>query len=57
MKEKKEDSRIDLARAFLGAAIRRLEAIGIYIESVRIKRNEDGSLKSIVLSYEDREIL
>lgn len=57
MKEKKEDSRIDLARAFLGAAIRRFEAIGIYIESVRIKRNEDGSLKSIVLSYEDREIL
>ena len=57
MKEKKEDSRIDLARAFLGTAIRHFEAIGIYIESVRIKRNEDGSLKSIVLSYEDREIL
>ncbi len=56
MKETKEN-RIEAVRAFLAAAIRRFEAIGIYIESVRIKRNEDGSLKSIVLSYEDREIL
>lgn len=53
MKETKEN-RIDAVRAFLAAANKQFEAQGIYLERVLLKRDENGSLTGITLSYEDR---
>lgn len=53
MKETKEN-RIEAVRAFLAAANKQFEAQGIYLERVLLKRDENGSLTGITLSYEDR---
>ena len=52
MKETKEN-RIDAVRAFLIAANNQLEAQGIRLERVIFKRDEDGKLSGVRLSYED----
>ena len=53
MKETKEN-RIEAVRAFLAAANKQFEAQGIYLERVLLKRDENGSLTGITLSYKDR---
>lgn len=45
--------RIDSVRAFLEAANRQFEAQGIRLERVIFKRDEDGKLSGVRLSYED----
>ena len=52
MKETKEN-RIDAVRAFLKAANKQFEAQGIRLERVIFKRDEDGKLSGVRLSYED----
>lgn len=52
MKETKEN-RIDAVRAFLIAANNQFEAHGIRLERVIFKRDEDGKLSGVRLSYED----
>ena len=52
MKETKEN-RIDAVRAFLIAANTQFEAQGIRLERVIFKRDEEGKLSGIRLSYED----
>ena len=52
MKETKEN-RIDSVRAFLIAANKQFEAQGIRLERVIFKRDEDGKLSGVRLSYED----
>ena len=52
MKETKEN-RIDAVRAFLIAANKQFEAQGIRLERVIFKRDEDGKLSGVRLSYED----
>lgn len=52
MKETKE-KRIDAVRAFLIAANKQFEAQGIRLERVIFKRDEDGKLSGVRLSYED----
>ena len=52
MKETKEH-RIDAVRAFLAAANKQFEAQGIRLERVIFKRDEDGKLSGVRLSYED----
>lgn len=52
MKETKEN-RIDAVRAFLAAANKQFEAQGIRLERVIFKRDEDGKLSGVRLSYED----
>lgn len=52
MKETKEN-RIDAVRAFLIAANNQFEAQGIRLERVIFKRDEDGKLSGVRLSYED----
>lgn len=52
MKETKEN-RIDAVRAFLIAANKQFEAQGIRLERVIFKRDEDGKISGIRLSYED----
>lgn len=49
------EDRIEAVKSFIEASNKHFEAWGIYLESVRIKRNEDGSLASIEISYEDRK--
>lgn len=48
------EKKIDAVRAFLIAANKQFEAQGIYLERVLLKRDENGSLTGITLSYEDR---
>ena len=52
MKETKEN-RIDAVRAFLIAANTQFEAQGIRLARVIFKRDEDGKLSGVRLSYED----
>ena len=52
MKETKEN-RIDAVRAFLIAANTQFEAQGIRLERVIFKRDEEGTLSGVRLSYED----
>lgn len=52
MKETKEN-RIDAVRAFLIAANTQFEAQGIRLERVIFKRDEEGKLSGVRLSYED----
>lgn len=52
MKETKEN-RIEAVRAFLIAANKQFEAQGIRLERVIFKRDEDGKLSGVRLSYED----
>lgn len=52
MKETKEN-RIDAVRAFLAAANKQFEAQGIRLERVIFKRDEEGKLSGVRLSYED----
>lgn len=52
MKETKEN-RIDAVRAFLIAANKQFEAQGIRLERVIFKRDEEGKLSGVRLSYED----
>ncbi len=52
MKETKEN-RIDAVMAFLIAANTQFEAQGIRLERVIFKRDEDGKLSGVRLSYED----
>lgn len=52
MKETKEN-RIDAVRAFLIAANNQFEAQGIRLERVIFKRDEEGNLSGVRLSYED----
>lgn len=52
MKETKEN-RIDAVRAFLIAANNQFEAQGIRLERVIFKRDEEGKLSGVRLSYED----
>lgn len=48
------EKKIDAVRAFLIAANKQFEDQGIYLERVLLKRDENGSLTGITLSYEDR---
>ena len=52
MKETKEN-RIEAVRAFLAAANKQFEAQGIRLERVIFKRDEEGKLSGVRLSYED----
>lgn len=52
MKETKEN-RIEAVRAFLIAANKQFEAQGIRLERVIFKRDEEGKLSGVRLSYED----
>lgn len=52
MKETKEN-RIEAVRAFLIAANKQFEAQGIRLERVIFKRDEEGRLSGVRLSYED----
>lgn len=52
MKETKEN-RIEAVRAFIAAANKQFEAQGIRLERVIFKRDEDGKLSGVRLSYED----
>jgi hypothetical protein len=52
MKETKEN-RIEAVRAFLIAANNQFEAQGIRLERVIFKRDEEGKLSGVRLSYED----
>ena len=52
MKENNEN-KIDAVRAFLIAANNQFEAQGIRLERVIFKRDEDGKLSGVRLSYED----
>lgn len=45
--------RIDSVRAFLEAANRQFEEQGIRLDRVIFKRDEDGNVLSVRLSYED----
>ena len=45
--------RIDSVRAFLEAANRQFEEQGIRLDRVILKRDEDGNVLSVRLSYED----
>ena len=52
--EENNEKKIEAVRAFLIAANTQFEAQGIYLERVLLKRDENGSLTGITLSYEDR---
>ena len=52
--EENNEKKIEAVRAFLAAANKQVEAQGIYLERVLLKRDENGSLTGITLSYEDR---
>ena len=52
--EENNEKKIEAVRAFLAAANKQFEAQGIYLERVLLKRDENGSLTGITLSYEDR---
>lgn len=52
--EENNEKKIDAVRAFLIAANKQFEAQGIYLERVLLKRDENGFLTGITLSYEDR---
>lgn len=45
--------RIDSVRAFLEAANRQFEEQGIRLDRVIFKRDDDGNVLSVRLSYED----
>lgn len=45
----------DRARGFLAAVIREWDSQGLYIKAVKVKRNEEGELQGILLTYEERE--
>ena len=51
--EENNEKKIEAVRAFLAAANTQFEAQGIYLERVLLKRDENGSLTGITLSYED----
>ncbi len=45
---------IEEIRGFLEAANKQFEQGGIYLQRVLFKRNDDGMLTGLSLSYEDR---
>lgn len=47
------EKKIDAVRAFLIAANTQFEAQGIRLDRVIFKRDEDGNVLSVRLSYED----
>lgn len=51
--EENNEKKIDAVRAFLIAANTQFEAQGIRLERVIFKRDEDGKLSGVRLSYED----
>ena len=51
--EENNENKIDAVRAFLIAANNQFEAQGIRLERVIFKRDEDGKLSGVRLSYED----
>lgn len=51
--EENNENKIDAVRAFLAAANKQFEAQGIRLERVIFKRDEDGKLSGVRLSYED----
>lgn len=51
--EENNEKKIDAVRAFLIAANKQFEAQGIRLERVIFKRDEDGKLSGVRLSYED----
>lgn len=51
--EENNEKKIDAVRAFLIAANNQFEAQGIRLERVIFKRDEDGKLSGVRLSYED----
>lgn len=51
--EENNEKKIDAVRAFLIAANKQFEAQGIRLERVIFKRDEEGKLSGVRLSYED----
>ena len=51
--EENNEKKIDAVRAFLIAANNQFEAQGIRLERVIFKRDEEGKLSGVRLSYED----
>lgn len=51
--EENNENKIDAVRAFLIAANKQFEAQGIRLERVIFKRDEEGKLSGVRLSYED----
>ena len=51
--EENNEKKIDAVRAFLIAANKQFEAQGIRLERVIFKRDEEGTLSGVRLSYED----
>ena len=51
--EENNEKKIDAVRAFLIAANNQFEAHGIRLERVIFKRDEEGKLSGVRLSYED----
>ena len=51
--EENNEKKIEAVRAFLIAANKQFEAQGIRLERVIFKRDEDGKLSGVRLSYED----
>lgn len=53
VKKQEQENRIEAVRAFLIAANKQFEAQGIRLERVIFKRDEEGTLSGVRLSYED----
>ena len=51
--EENNEKKIEAVRAFLIAANKQFEAQGIRLERVIFKRDEEGKLSGVRLSYED----
>lgn len=51
--EENNEKKIDAVRAFLIAANNQFEAHGIRLQRVNFKRDEEGKLSGVRLSYED----
>ena len=53
VKKQEQENRIEAVRAFLITANKQFKTQGIRLERVIFKRDEDGKLSGVRLSYED----
>ena len=53
----KKENRIEAVRSFLEAANKQFEEQGIYLNRANFRRDEQGNLDRIDLSFEDRGIV
>lgn len=53
----KKENRIEAVRSFLEAANKQFEEQGIYLNRANFRRDEQGNLDRIDLSFEDRGVV